>query len=75
MACLTGATIFPVLMEAAARRTGDTDGTDLDLEVGQILRGDSFKGHGPQCKAAMTNNAILLAWSLPDSYHLGLQLN
>lgn len=33
------------------------------------------KGHGPQCEATMTNNTILLAWSLPDSYHLGLHLN
>lgn len=44
IACLMGAATFSVLTEGAPRRTGDIDGTHLDIEVGQILRGYSFKG-------------------------------
>lgn len=54
-------------------------GTLMGLTL--VLRLDNFfvaihpRGHSPQYEAAVTKSAILLAWSLLDWYHLGLQLN
>lgn len=39
-----GSSYIFLLTETAPRRTGDIDETHLDLEVGQTLRGYSFKG-------------------------------
>lgn len=41
--CLIGAAIFSVLIEAAARLPGEACGTNLELEVGQLLCGYSVK--------------------------------